>query len=105
MSSSSWVGIAVLLVSLALFAWVIIACRYQPCQVCKDGEDRPALEHDRNCSLRLAFFGGQPHWDKRELQLQNDVVFYYDHEMGTWRPQLWDYQTSAKVREERNAGR
>lgn len=90
--SSVAAGVGVLAVVFLLIGLVAVSLKPTPCQVCLSGEDRPALEHDRDCSLRLAFYGGQPHWDQDELQVQNDVVFYFDKEAGTWRPQLWDYE-------------
>lgn len=82
------IGLAIALMWLALDS-----SRHAPkvCQICEDEDnDRPALEHDWNCPLRLAFFGGQPEWDQKELQTQNGVVFFFDKGAGSWRPQTWD---------------
>lgn len=90
---SSMILVVSLLGMAGLIYVALLSSKYtpQPCQVCEDeDEDRPALEHDWNCPLRLAFFGGQPHWDQEELQTQNGVVFYFDRGVGSWRPQFWD---------------
>ena len=95
--SSTVFGILAVFGSLFTAFWLLRLALYssvpipQACQACEDEEDdRPALQHDWNCPLRLAFFGGQPDWDQRELQTQNGVVFYFDKDVGSWRPQLWD---------------
>lgn len=99
MFAESSIAFGALLIAGSILVWLLLvylalhSSRYTPtpCQVCEELEDsRPALEHDWNCPLRLAFFGGQPHWDQAELQVQNGVVFYFDRNVGSWRPQLWD---------------
>lgn len=48
----------------------------------------PALEHERDCPLRLSFFGGHAEWDQSRCHhdVAAGVIYSFDTVRGTWVP-------------------
>lgn len=55
---------------------------------CPGWHPRPALEHGRDCPVRLAFYGGDPAWPRPGPHVRDGVVYAWG-EPGTWVPD-WD---------------
>jgi len=54
--------------------------------LCTCGVRGPALSHRRNCPVKLAFWGGDPHWDRSEDHVRDGTRYRWDQSAGTWRP-------------------
>ena len=84
-----WIGIFIALLAFIVPYWWTAERQPEECRICKaQGYDYvPALDHDKCCELRLEFFGGEAQWDQDELQVRDGVVFYFDRDVHSWRPQ------------------
>ena len=51
---------------------------------CCSKAGRPALEHERDCHVRVTFFGGKVHWDRTKKQRKDEVVYCWNESLGTW---------------------
>lgn len=70
---------------------------------CTCGREAPALEHARDCPVRLGFFGGDPSWDQSVAHRTENppTDWTFDRQMGTWvtavDPWTWDAGTGRWV--------
>jgi hypothetical protein len=58
--------------------------RGETCIYCGCPDDRPALEHNRHCVLRIEFFGGDAEWDTTKEYNHLGMLYAWDEKLGSW---------------------